>query len=125
VKNIRAIFVLAVLFGIQGCVSLDLVHVKTSTWGDKSLVTEEAVKKIEYNGDYKWGGVVIGAVFPVPLVIPYGKESTTSWWVGEQCVYSETTDTWATGYGCNVQYEKCGKGVTWGTLMFNLDAKSD
>ena len=110
---------------LQGCISADIVHVKTTSWGDKSKITEQAVKKIEMSGDKKWAGVIVGLVIPIPLIIPYGHESKTSWWVDGECVYSESTETMATGYGCNVELENCSQAATWGSMMFNLDRKVD
>jgi hypothetical protein len=122
-KKLSTILITILL--LQGCISADIVHVKTTSWGDKSKITQQAVKKVENSDDKKWAGVIVGLVFPIPLIIPYGHESTTSWWVDGDCVYSESTETIATGYGCNVELEICGQAATWGTLMFNLDRKVD
>ncbi|MCF6459151.1 hypothetical protein [Pseudoalteromonas sp. MMG024] len=109
------------MLALQACISADIVFTATEATGDKSQITEDAEKVFDHDGSYKWAGIVVGPIvpLPVPLIIPYGQTGTTSWYVNGKIVYSEYVTTKAFGATCSmIIFPYCGTEVTWGQYMF-------
>ncbi|MCG7542876.1 hypothetical protein MHM93_01610 [Pseudoalteromonas sp. MM17-2] len=109
------------MLALQACVSADIVYTETHAIGDKSKITEDAKQVFHHDGNYKWAGIVVGPVvpLPIPLTIPYGQTGTTSWIVDGKTVYSEYVTTKVDGATCTILIGPyCGTEVTWGNLLF-------
>tara|TARA_Y100000766_G_scaffold95367_1_gene81368 strand:+ start:6097 stop:6510 length:414 start_codon:yes stop_codon:yes gene_type:complete len=121
-KLIKKAIVIGVLILVQGCVSYDLVHVETYSSGQKP-VKGTAVKQVKYGDGFKWVGVIISPIIPIPLILPYGRERTTTWLSDDGAsVYTEIQKTEANGYGCmfiSSEINGCSDETTWGALMIN------
>ena len=100
---------------LSGCVGLDFVHSKTFKSGDPVNING-AEKITSYGSGLKWAGIYISLIVPIPLIIPYGRESETKWMRGQELIYQENIRTKTTGYGCAIWLE-CGELITWGHLL--------
>lgn len=98
-----------------GCVGFDVVHSKTSSSGSPEKI-DGAEETTTYSGGYKWAGLYISMIVPIPLIIPYGRESDTRWVKEHAVIYQEQVRTTTSGYGCAIWLE-CGELITWGHLF--------
>tara|TARA_R110000796_G_scaffold38524_1_gene96897 strand:- start:1080 stop:1469 length:390 start_codon:yes stop_codon:yes gene_type:complete len=115
-KNFNKIaLIITLTTHLYGCVGLDFVHSKTSTSGDPEKINDTE-KITSYGSGLKWAGIYISLIVPIPLVIPYGRESETKWMRGQELIYQESIRTKTTGYGCAIWLE-CGELITWGHLL--------
>lgn len=119
-KNLRnLLFLTLLLTQITGCVGFDFVHSKTSSSGAPEKI-DGAEKTTTYNSGFKWVGIYISMIVPIPLIIPYGRESDTTWVKEHALIYREQVRTTTSGYGCAIWLE-CGKLITWGHLFLEPD----
>src|SRR5467141_967555 len=102
-RNMRsfptAIVLTVLVIQLGGCIGIDLIHTETRSKGTIEN-TEGAEKIIKPKESFKWTGLVISLFVPIPLVVPYGKESETTWIKDNKEVYHENVETRASGFGC-------------------------
>lgn len=117
-RNKASMFV--IVSQLTGCVGLDIVHSQKTYSGDPAEI-EGATKTTYYRSDYKWIGLYLSFIIPIPLIIPYGKESQTLWIKNQELIYQEDIKTTTTGYGCSIWME-CGELITWGSVFLEPES---
>ena len=110
---------MTILTHLSGCIGLDIVHSKKITSGHLGEITG-AEKTTHYSSEFKWAGLYISLIVPIPLIIPYGRESDAQWIKDHKMVYREQIKTKTTGYGCLILVA-CGGLTTWGNLLLEPD----
>jgi len=117
----KSIFgLLALSISLSGCVGFDRVHVETTAYGNKAE-TKDATSSTKELKSLKWSGVFVSAIVPVPLMIPYGRETETNWVRDGKVVYTEFEQTKVDGYGCPwfTLFLICGRYYTWGAWFLD------
>lgn len=116
--NLLRITFLPIVIGmLSGCIGIEYIHPKLFTYGDASAM-QGATRAVLEKEQRKWTGVIVSAIVPLPILIPYGHETETTWVKDGKIIYSEKVETGtAIGVGC-VMLVICEPEGLWGPVIF-------